>query len=71
MAYGLDGALVSYLIAGFFVTVLYYPFFWVNLTFSSALLLTVRRRAETSRRPPGPHRRRRAAGAIQPAVHAS
>lgn len=37
MAYGLDGALIGYLASGFFVTVLYYPFFWVNLAFTAAL----------------------------------
>jgi len=30
-------ALVAYLVAGFFVTVLYYPYFWVNLGMSVAL----------------------------------
>jgi hypothetical protein len=40
MAYGLDGALVSYLVAGFFVTVLYYPFFWINLALTVALSAT-------------------------------
>lgn len=34
---GLDAAMVTYLVAGFFVTVLYYPFFWVNLAFTVAL----------------------------------
>jgi len=37
MSHGLDGALVSYLVTGFFVTVLYYPFFWINLAFAVAL----------------------------------
>jgi len=37
MAHGLDGALVGYLVSGFFVTVLYYPFFWVNLAMTVAL----------------------------------
>lgn len=37
MAYGLDGALVGYLTSGFFVTVLFYPYFWVNLGFTLAL----------------------------------
>jgi O-antigen ligase len=36
-AYGLDGALIGYLVSGFFVTVLYYPYFWVNLAFTIAL----------------------------------
>lgn len=37
MAHGLDGALIGYLVSGFFVTVLYYPYFWINLAFTGAL----------------------------------
>jgi O-antigen ligase len=37
MALGLDGALVGFLVSGFFVTVLYYPFFWINYAMSAAL----------------------------------
>jgi hypothetical protein len=37
MAFGFDGALIGYLITGFFVTVLYYPFFWINLAMTVAL----------------------------------
>jgi putative inorganic carbon (HCO3(-)) transporter len=37
MTNGLDGALVGYLVSGFFVTVLYYPFFWINLAMTVAL----------------------------------
>jgi hypothetical protein len=37
MAYGLDGALVGYLVSGFFVTVLYYPYFWINFAMTVAL----------------------------------
>jgi len=37
MAYGLDAGLIGYLVAGFFVTVLYYPFFWVQLAMTVAL----------------------------------
>jgi putative inorganic carbon (HCO3(-)) transporter len=36
-AFGLDAAMVSFLIAGTFVTVLYYPFFWMNLAMTTAL----------------------------------
>ena len=36
-ALGLDAALVGYLISGFFVTVLFYPYFWMNLTLVAAL----------------------------------
>jgi putative inorganic carbon (hco3(-)) transporter len=37
MAHGLDAALVGYLVSGFFVTVLYYPYFWINLAMTVAL----------------------------------
>ena len=37
LAHGLDGALIGYLTSGFFVTVLFYPFFWMNLAMSVAL----------------------------------
>jgi O-antigen ligase len=37
MAYGLDAGLVGFLVAGFFVTVLYYPFFWVLMAQTVAL----------------------------------
>jgi hypothetical protein len=52
MAYGLDGALVGFMVSGFFVTVLYYPFFWVNLAFTAALFETTRRTALSA--PKGP-----------------
>lgn len=41
-ALGLDGALVGYLASGFFVTVLYYPYFWINLAMTSALNVAAR-----------------------------
>jgi O-antigen ligase len=50
MAYGLDGALIGFMVSGFFVTVLYYPFFWVNLAFTAALWETTRRAARKARR---------------------
>ena len=37
MAHGLDGAMVGFIASGFFVTVLYYPFFWINLAMTVAL----------------------------------
>ena len=40
MSHGLDASLVAYLVAGFFVTVLYYPFFWINLAFTVSLYHT-------------------------------
>ncbi len=30
LSYGLDAGLIGFLVSGFFVTVLYYPFFWVQ-----------------------------------------
>ena len=37
ISYGLDAGLIGYLVAGFFVTVLYYPFFWTQLGMVVAL----------------------------------
>lgn len=37
MAHGLDAALIGFLVSGFFVTVLYYPYFWINLAMTVAL----------------------------------
>lgn len=42
-AFGLDGALIGYLVSGFFVTVLFYPYFWVNLAFTIALANVARK----------------------------
>lgn len=52
MAYGLDAALAAYLVSGSFVTVLYYPFFWVNLSMTVALHLAARRRVRDRSTPP-------------------
>ena len=41
MALGLDAGVVGFVVPGFFVTVLYYPFFWVNLGFTGTLYLVV------------------------------
>lgn len=59
MAHGLDGSLVGLLASGFFVTVLHYPFFWINLAMTVSLWVsarhTARRYARRSRPPrPGP-----------------
>ena len=40
MAHGLDGALVGFIASGFFVTVLYYPFFWINFAMTMGLCIT-------------------------------
>jgi len=45
MGHGLDGALIGYLVSGFFVTVLYYPYFWINLAMTTALNNTARKMA--------------------------
>jgi putative inorganic carbon (HCO3(-)) transporter len=37
IAHGLDAGMFGYLAAGFFVTVFYYPFFWINYAFTVAL----------------------------------
>lgn len=37
MAHGLDCALVGYMVSGFFVTVFWYPYFWMNLAMTVSL----------------------------------
>jgi O-antigen ligase len=49
-AFGLDAALVGFAVPGFFVTVLYYPFFWVNLGLTAALHLVTWRHFGVQRR---------------------
>lgn len=46
-AFGLDGALVGYIGSGFFVTVLYYPYLWINLAMTAALYIAAQ---DTARR---------------------
>lgn len=63
MALGLDAALIGYLVCGTFVTVLYYPFFWINLSMSASVYLITRSRAtERIRR----HGRQVQPGGIRP-----
>jgi putative inorganic carbon (hco3(-)) transporter len=50
LARGMDGALLGYLVAGFFVTVLYYPFFWFNLAFTVAAYNVARVEQKAARR---------------------
>lgn len=60
MAHGLDSALVGFMASGFFVTVLYYPFFWINLALTVALHSAARNMVEEiprRARPRGPRRR--------------
>lgn len=49
LAWGLDGGLIGYMASGFFVTVLYYPFQWVNLGLTVGLHLSVARAARSAR----------------------
>ena len=58
MAYGFDGALIGYMIGGFFVTVLYYPFFWINLAMAVSLYCVTMSQHERMQRPPLPAARR-------------
>jgi len=44
MAHGFDAAMLGFLVAGFFVTITYYPYFWVNLAFTVALHISTRRK---------------------------
>lgn len=43
LTYGLDAGLIGYLVAGTFVTVLYYPFFWVQVAMIVTLYSVSRR----------------------------
>lgn len=43
VAHGLDASMIAFLLAGQFVTVLYYPYFWINLTLTEALYESLRR----------------------------
>lgn len=36
-AHGLDAALIGFIVSGSFVSVLYYPYFWINMAFTVAL----------------------------------
>lgn len=42
MAHAFDASLVGFLVSGFFVTVLYYPYFWINLSMTVALYTVTR-----------------------------
>ena len=50
LGWGFDGALIGFMVSGFFVTVLYYPYLWVNLAMTVSLHLTVARSVRTSPR---------------------
>jgi O-antigen ligase len=71
MAHGLDGALVGFIASGFFISVLFYPFFWINFAMTVALhnAALASLPIENSS-PPAPHLigwRRGLRGAVRPA----
>lgn len=51
MSYGLDGAMIGYLTSGFFVTVLFYPYFWVNIALAMALARITADQSRSARQP--------------------
>ena len=51
ISHGLDAGLFGYLVAGFFVTVFYYPFFWISYALTVALHNVVVTRAVAGARP--------------------
>ncbi|HEX8242022.1 MAG TPA: O-antigen ligase family protein [Longimicrobium sp.] len=67
-AYGLDGALVGFMVSGFFISALYYPFFWINLALTVALHRSAqaRLREAAPAPPPAPRVRRLGRGALAP-----
>lgn len=50
MSIGLDGALVGFLVSGQFVTVLYYPYLWINLAMTVALYNSARHTVRQEKR---------------------
>jgi putative inorganic carbon (hco3(-)) transporter len=46
MSYGFDAALLGFLGSGFFVTVLYYPYFWVHCAMTTCLHTAARKKFE-------------------------
>ena len=75
---GLDAGLIGFLVAGSFVTVLYYPYFWINYALTAALYTLSKDKLDAARRahravvlagstPPAPPGRPSHAAAIRPA----
>ena len=56
MGHGLDAALIGFMVSGFFVTVLYYPFMWINLAFTVSLNLVTKKFVATVTAPSQPCR---------------
>lgn len=50
MSIGLDGALFGFLVSGSFVTVLYYPYLWINLAMTVALYNAARHTVRQERK---------------------
>lgn len=50
VSYGLDGALVGFAVSGSFITVAYYPYFWINLALTIALHRAMKRKVGQARR---------------------
>lgn len=48
MAHGFDAALIGFMASGFFVTVLYYPYFWINYAMVAALFRVARQKARNA-----------------------
>ncbi len=48
-AHGLDAALIGFMVSGFFVSVLFYPYFWINLAMTVALNATAKNESETNK----------------------
>lgn len=74
MAYGIDGAMIGFMVSGSFVSVLWYPFIWMNLALCMALArVTVTQQEEmgrSRRRMRRPDPRRAGPRAVAPAMPA-
>lgn len=66
ISYGLDGALIGFLASGFFVTVLFYPYYWMNLALTLALSRIVSARKAKGLSASNSHR---ANQSVAPSVH--
>ena len=44
ITYGMDAALIGFLVSASFVTVLYYPYFWIHCAFTSSLYIAAKRK---------------------------
>ena len=51
IAHGLDGAMIGFIVSGSFVTVLFYPFLWMNIALVLALCGVREQRGHLARRP--------------------